>query len=431
MKKDILIEQLNAKTKGDRIAAIQTLGKMMVRGDVSFPERRGYTNNHVHTKYSFSPYSPAKAVWAAVRAGLSTVGIVDHDAINGAEEFIKAGEILGIATTIGFEMRADWSKTSLSGKQINNPNQISNGYICAHGLPHTQIEKADAFLSKVRNARGKRNRAMIQRLNEIIKPYGISVDYEGDVLPLSYAEFGGEVTERHLLFALADKMIKTFGKGQPLTDFITDRLNIHLSAKQKEYMADTHSDIYDYDLLNILKGNFVSQIYIDTTQEETPAVKDVVAFISKLGAIPTYCYLGDVVASPTGDKKAQKFEDDYLEDLFTVCKDIGFRAIAYMPSRNAKAQLKRVMALCEEYGFLQISGEDINQPRQSFICKQLKAPMFAHLMDTTWALVGHEISATKDIQKGMFWDKLKINPQEMEKRFNNFIRIGKSSEGKF
>ncbi len=74
----------------------------------------------------------------AVGSGLSTVGIVDHDAINGTEEFIEAGEILEIPTTIGFEIRTDWSGTALRGKRINNPDQISNGYICAHGIPHTQ-----------------------------------------------------------------------------------------------------------------------------------------------------------------------------------------------------------------------------------------------------------------------------------------------------
>jgi len=50
---------------------------------------------------------------------------------------------------------------------------------------------------------------------------------------------------------------------------------------------------------------------------------------------------------------------------------------------------------------MQISGEDINQP-QTFICPLLKQERFAHLADTTWALVGHEKAATEDISKGMF-----------------------------
>lgn len=41
-------------------------------------------------------------------------------------------------------------------------------------------------------------------------------------------------------------------------------------------------------------------------------------------------------------KKSQKFEDDYLELLFDVIKQLGFNAVTYMPSRNTIEQLKRL-----------------------------------------------------------------------------------------
>lgn len=206
MDKDLLFKQLKAETEKDRIQAVKELKKLLDSGEITIPGREGYTNNHVHTKYSFSPYSPVKAVWTAYMSQLETVGIVDHDAVNGAEEFIKAGDILGIATTVEFEICTDWSGTKLAGKKLNNPDQVSNAYICAHGIPHNQIKKCDRFLSKIRSARGKRNKAMTKRLNEIIVPFDIMIDYDKDVLPLSYAAYGGEVTERHLLYALALKM---------------------------------------------------------------------------------------------------------------------------------------------------------------------------------------------------------------------------------
>jgi hypothetical protein len=419
-----LITQLNADTKQERLEAVRGLKKLIDSGEIAVPEKQGYTNNHVHTTYSFSPYSPAKAVWMAMMNGLSTVGIIDHDAINGAEEFIEAGEILGMPTTIGFEIRTDWTSTKLAGKRINNPDQISSAYICAHGLPHTQIENADKYLKDIRTAREKRSRAMTAKLNEIMQPHGIVIDYDADVVPLSCAADGGEVTERHMLFALANKMIDTFGKGQALIDLLEGPLGLKLSGTQKTLLSDTQCDIYAYDLLNVLKGGFVSQIYIDSTPDETPDVRDVVKAIKSWGAIPSYCYLGDVAASPTGDKKAQTFEDAYLDELFPLVKDIGFDAIAYMPSRNTIEQLDRVMKMCDDYGFMQISGEDINQPRQSFICKQLKDERFSHLIDTTWALVGHEKAATKDIKNGMFADDAKLNPEMMKERIEKYKAIG-------
>jgi hypothetical protein len=419
-----LVQQLNAPEKAQRIAALKELRSRVDRGLIQLPEREGYTNNHVHTKYSFSPYSPAMAVWKAVGSGLSTVGIIDHDAINGAEEFIEAGEILGIPTTIGFEIRTDWSATGLNGRRINNPDQISNAYICAHGIPHTQIAKADTYLKKIRDAREKRNRAMMERLNTMMQPYGIVTDYDADVLPISYAKFGGEVTERHLLYALTEKMMQKYGKGQPIIDFIIQSLGMALSDSQRKLLADENNAIYAYDVLNILKGSFVSRIFIDATGAETPDIREAVAFIKECGAIPSYCYLGDVAASPTGDKKAQKFEDEYLEDVLDTCRDIGFDAIAYMPSRNTVQQLDRVMTLCDQYGFMQISGEDINQPRQSFICKQLKDERYSHLIDTTWALVGHEIAATQNLENGMFASGNKPDMSGMKERIEKYKKIG-------
>ena len=46
--------------------------------------------------------------------------------------------------------------------------------------------------------------------------------------------------------------------------------------------------------------------------------------------------------------------------------------------------------LCDENGLFQVSGEDINSPRQSFVIKAMENPMFSNLIDATWKLIGHE-----------------------------------------
>jgi len=73
-----------------------------------------------------------------------------------------------------------------------------------------------------------------------------------------------------------------------------------------------------------------------------------------------------------------------------------------MPSRNTRSQLERLRALCDKYQFFQISGEDINQPRQSFVCLAMRDPMFDNLYDAAWALIGHERLATDDLDDGLF-----------------------------
>ena len=49
-----------------------------------------------------------------------------------------------------------------------------------------------------------------------------------------------------------------------------------------------------------------------------------------------------------------------------------------------------ILDLCDQYGMFQISGEDINTPRQSFIIRAMENPMFKNLIDATWKLIEHE-----------------------------------------
>ncbi len=393
--------RLDSPNKSERMAAIEEVNRLAK----SERKRSGMTNNHVHSTYSFSPYTPARIVYEAQQNDLDIVGIMDHDAIGGAKEFIAAGKAFGIATTIGFEIRTDWSNTPFSDRRLNNPDQIGCAYMCVHGVPHTSIDRTAAFLKGVVSARNARNRKMVARINERIPD--IHISFDEDVIPLSMFSEGGSITERHILFALANKMIEEQGKGEPLIGYLQKALGLTLSSQQRAGLLDTEYDYYAFDVLNILKGNFVSQIFIPAEPPETPPISDVVEFCREIGAILSYAYLGDVTASPTGDKKAQVFEDAYLDELFAYLADLGVQAIAYMPTRNTEAQIRRIMTLCDRYGFFQISGEDINQPRQSFICEQLKEPMFSHLVEAAWALVGHESKATQNLEDGMFADRQK------------------------
>ena len=169
----------------------------------------------------------------------------------------------------------------------------------------------------------------------------------------------------------------------------------------------------------------VEKIYIDA-EEELLHISEFTKLASELGAISAYAYLGDVGESPTGDKKAQKFEDDYLDELFDELTAIGFNAVTYMPSRNTPEQLERVIGKCNEKSLFQISGEDINSPRQSFICKALADPRYRHLEKSTYALIGHEIKASKDISEGMFSKETLAKTPSLDERTDYFYKFAKN-----
>jgi len=376
-----VLNLLNAPTKEERLANLKEVLKT-----TEFPPMvPQYINNHIHTTYSFSPYSPTAAVYAARMEGLCTAGIIDHDSISGAEEFLEAAAIVDIPVTIGMECRATMDGTRLEGRRTNNPDQVGCSYMTIQSVPHDKIGRLVEFFAPYRAARDVRNRKMIEKINDLL---GMSLDYDRDVLPLSLGKEGGGVTERHLMYALAIEMVKKAGKGQSMVDYL-ESIGMTLNDKQKAQMLDTEYPFYEYDLLGMLKGAFVPKIYIDAT-DECPKVKDLVALCAEVDAYLCYAYLGDVTASVTGDKKAQKFEDDYLEDVFECLKEEGIKAVTYMPTRNTMEQLERLRGLCDQYGMFQISGEDINTPRQSFIIRAMENPMFANLIEATWKLIEHE-----------------------------------------
>ena len=225
-----------------------------------------------------------------------------------------------------------------------------------HSIRERYFTQTADFLKPYRERRNARNVLMLKRISE---KTGIPLDFEEDVLPLSEYTNGGSVTERHLLFALAKKVLP------------------HGTEEEQ------------YKLLGSYKAGLIREVYIEPTDELMP-LSEAITFAKDVDAILCYPYLGDVTVSPTGDKKAAKFEDDYLDELIAYLPEAGIPAVTFMPSRNTVAQLDRLMGLCEQYGLKQISGEDINSPSQSFICKQLADPRFAHLVDAAWKLVERE-----------------------------------------
>lgn len=383
-----VLEQLNVAGRENRLANLNAIA-----GKTGFPERVDrYINNHIHTTYSFSPYSPTAAVYAAAAEGLCTAGIIDHDTMAGAHEFLAAAETIQMPVTVGMECRVSFADTPFADRRLNNPDQTGIAYMTVQSVPHGRIDEMTAFFAPFRAHRDDRNRRMIERINQTLPE--AALDYESDVLPLSMHHENGAVTERHLMFALARKMVTRYGKGKPVTEILLAN-GVTLSEKQKAKLLDQENAFYDYDLLGILKSAFLAGVYVDA-DKECPSLARMVEKSREIDAWLCYAYLGDVTDSVTGDKKAQKFEDDHLEELFACLKENGVGAVTYMPTRNTKEQLVRLRALCEQYDMFQISGEDINSPGQSFVIRAMDDPAFRNLIDATWKLIEHEKEVSRN-----------------------------------
>ncbi len=418
MELDNYISALNAKTKAERLDALRKIKEQIDSGVIKRDVCEGIANSHIHTIYSFSPYSPAAAVYKAWKTGLEICGIIDHDGVGGCKEFLEASKIIGISATCGLECRVRTDGTKLYGRMINNTDQKSIAYVVMHAIPLDVLDEVDEIFKPLREKRNERNIKMCARLNDFLDPYGIVIEYEKDVVPLSMYEEGGTVTERHICLALVNKLKKTLKESKAIISFLVEKFNIPISKLEEKRILEQDPSYYDYDILCVIKKNLVEKFYIDA-YEECIHIKDFISITKKFGCISAYAYLGDVIDTSEGDKKTQRFEDSYIEVLMKELKSLGFDAITYMPSRNTMYQLCKVMELCQKHEFFEINGEDINSPRQSFI-SAFNDEIFDHLKDMTYALIGHEIAVTESIENSMFSEKIKNDFPKIKDRINYY-----------
>lgn len=392
------------------------------------PQKSGEVNNHIHTFYSFSPYSPSEAAYGAWRAGLEAAGIIDHDSVAGCSEMLEAGRLIGMPVTSGCELRVSAAGTVLEDRRINNPDSTGILYMVIHGIPHNRRNEVDEFLKPVRESRNKRNRKETEKLNKLLASRSLpGIDFDKEVVPVSKTAEGGSITERHILFALAGKFEQHFGRGEKLLSVLNDKLGISVPSSAASRLSDDENPHFLYDLLGIFKGSLVPEFFIQPDSDECPPVKDATALAAKVGAIACYPYLGDVGESPTGDKKAEKFEDDWLDELFELLPDLGFRGVSYMPPRNTKEQLLRVKELCRSKSLMEISGVDINSSRQSFRCPEVTLPEFIHLNDRTWALIAHEHLSTIG-GPGLFDPESPVAGTALENRLDIYAQLGRKMD---
>jgi hypothetical protein len=327
-----------------------------------------------------------------------TAGIMDHDSIAGGTEFLEAAHH-GASVTCGVECRVSFAGTPFADALINNPDQRGVAYMALHGVPAGQRHGVQEAFGPLRAARDRRNRAMTERIRRLGSTFGLDLAYDRDVVPLSWAAEGGCVTERHILFGHGPEPHFLRGRGAPLSIFWSGASSCPSRGKSRSYLLDAAHPGYAYDVL-MPQGPFSYRVFYIPATDECLPVREMLALSERAGAISAYV-IGRVANLPSATRPPRSSRR-FLDELVRLLGDMGFRDVTYMPTRNTDAQLARVRELRRRMGFLEICGEDINQPRQSFVTAKLSDPGFSHLVDSAWALIAHERLADADPDDGFF-----------------------------
>lgn len=319
----------------------------------------GGVNMHLHSFYSYNcrGYSPTHLALACKKNGLYAAALCDFDVLEGLEEFIAAGQRLGLRVAVHLETRAFLKE--YAGVEINSPGEPGVIYIMGAGfgrLPPANSGAA-ARLGIFRQQANRRNRQLVARINRRLPE--IALDYATMVRPLSP---GGCPTERHIIKAYRLKAQATFTRRGALAKYWAGLFRQPPAAVEKLLMDAAALEEQMRSCL--AKRGGVG--YVQPDEKTFPPVDDFMAWALSCDALPMVTWLDG--ASP-GEKD--------MRPMLECLRAKGAVALNIIPDRNHNIKniaergrklrkLAEVVAAARQFSFPINIGTELNKAGQPF-----------------------------------------------------------------
>jgi len=337
-----------------RSEALHDLRHAARDGSLPLPQTQPKVNLHCHTFFSYNAfgYSPSKIAWLGRKAGLAVAGIVDFDVLDGVEEFLEAGRLLGLRTCAGIETRVFFPE--FADKVMNSPGEPGIAYHMGVGIPRGSVPAGwRQFLSSLHETSAARNRGLVERVNEYLDP--VALDYDQEVLPLTPS---GNATERHICLAYARKAHSVLGGGARLRGYWRSKLGE--AARGVELPESIGLQL----LIRAKTMKLGGVGYVAPDSGSFPRLEEMNRFIMAAGGIPTYAWYDGL----------SEGESD-LEPLLKTAMASGVAALNVIPDRNYTRgnpdqklrKLYEAVELAERLGLPLVAGTEMNSPDHKFV----------------------------------------------------------------
>jgi hypothetical protein len=376
-----LENKLNHFDPFHRKEALAGLMAMVERDHIHLPASGNDVNLHCHTFFSYNSYgySPTAFAWLARRLGLAVAGIIDFDVLDGLKEFQEAGRRLRLKTCVGLETRVYIPE--FADRVINSPGEPGISYHMGVGFPTSRVpDSQQAFLSRLRRTSEQRNRDLMRRVNEYLRP--VTLDYGREVLPLTPS---GNATERHICHAYALKARAVFPDDAELGRFWSEKLGVDASELDLPTSAALELQIRS----KTMKQGGVG--YVQPGEGAFPELAETNRFILAAGGIPTHTWLDG-----TSEGEAR------IEELLAVAMSTGVAAINVIPDRNYTpgsadvklANLYQAVQVAEMLGLLVVAGTEMNSPGQKLVDdfqSEELSPLLPVFLKSAYAVYAHSV----------------------------------------
>ena len=304
-----LEEQLNSFNASERRAALEELASRN-----GFPPPKEEVNLHYHTFFSFNAngWSPSRVAWEARKYGLEVAGIVDFDVLDGMDEFLAAGDLLGLKVVAGLETRVFIRE--LADKVISSPNEPGIAYFMAAGCYQrpTAGSEADRILKSMASMARSRNLGLMRRVNAYLDE--VQLDYEKDVIPLTPS---GNATERHMLTAYDRKASEILGDSA--VGFWAKKLG--MAQEDMAALIPDTPKFHEKMRAKLMKFGGVG--YVPPESGSFPTIEDAIRMIRGMDALPMIAWLD-------GTNPGEEDPIGFLELL----RSKGVVSVNVIPDRN-------------------------------------------------------------------------------------------------
>jgi len=156
-----------------------------------------YADLHNHTTASDGDFSPEELVLEAKKAGISALGVTDHDTIKGVEEAIAAGKRHGVQVIPGVEVSVRFKRPFFTG---------TLHLLCYFSETLFRNEKFQLSIMETLGM-GRGLSLVIQRVNAINRffgPEGITPVLKKELTPEEINLFSANASRRHFAMALSE-----------------------------------------------------------------------------------------------------------------------------------------------------------------------------------------------------------------------------------
>ncbi|MCL1921100.1 MAG: hypothetical protein FWG50_08500 [Kiritimatiellaeota bacterium] len=302
------LDDFNAGVRRD------ALDKLAASG--GFPEPGVLFNMHCHSFFSYNAdgWSPSRIAYECRREGLCAAALCDFDVLDGLDEFLTAGRVLGLRAAVHMETRSYVREQAAA--DISSPGEPGVAYIMGCGytaVPQAGTPQGD-FLAQLRQGAQDRNLALIARINAALP--AIALDYARDVVPLTPK---GVATERHIIRAYCNRSKAAFTDDAARAAFWAPLLKCDASA----YPA-IEADVPRWEELvrtALAKRGGIG--YAQPDETTFPLADLFLPWVKSCGAIPTITWLDGTSAGEA--------DPEYVIDLM-IAK--GGAALNIIPDRN-------------------------------------------------------------------------------------------------